>query len=61
MVDHVGTHVYAFLHVKPTGLSVDEMPLDLFMGKAVCFDMRHIPDLGEITAADMDAAKPRPA
>lgn len=57
MVDHVGTHVDAFRHVKPTDLSVDEMPLDLFMGKAVCFDMRHIPDLGEITAADMDAAE----
>src|ERR1700686_3779496 len=49
MVDHVGTHVGAFRHVSPDGNSVDEMPLDLFMGKAVCFDLRHIPDLGEIT------------
>ena len=57
MVDHVGTHVDAFRHVSPNGLSVDEMPLDLFMGKAVCFDLRHIPDLGEITVADMDAAE----
>jgi len=43
MVDHVGTHVDAFRHVGPNGMSVDEMPLDLFMGKAVCFDLRHIP------------------
>src|ERR1700727_2611530 len=35
MVDHVGTHVDAFRHVSPGGKSVDEMPLDLFMGKAV--------------------------
>src|SRR6202451_933571 len=53
MVDHVGTHVDAFRHVSPAGKSVDEMPLDLFMGKAVCFDLRHIPDLGEITDAHM--------
>jgi kynurenine formamidase len=34
-LDHVGTHVDAFLHVNPKGLSVDQMPLDL----------RHIGDL----------------
>src|SRR6204780_5893358 len=56
MVDHVGTHVDAFRHVSPGGKSVDEMPLDLFMGKAVCFDLRHIPDLGEITVEDMERA-----
>ena len=59
MIDHVGTHVDAFRHVSPTGASVDEMPLDLFMGKAVCFDLRHIPDLGEIGEADMEAAEAR--
>jgi len=57
MVDHVGTHVDAFRHVSPGGKSVDEMPLDLFMGKAVCFDLQHIPDLGEITAEDMGRAE----
>jgi kynurenine formamidase len=57
MLDHVGTHVDAFRHVGPNGLAVDEMPLDLFMGKAVCFDLRHIPDLGDITEADMEAAE----
>lgn len=57
MLDHVGTHVDAFRHVGPDGLSVDAMPLEMFFGKAVCFDLRHIPDLGEITAADMDAAQ----
>ncbi len=57
MLDHVGTHVDAFRHVSPTGAPVNEMPLDMFMGPAVCFDLRHIPDLGEITAADMEAAE----
>jgi len=56
-LDHVGTHVDAFRHVNPSGKSVDEMPLDLFMGKAVCFDMRHIPDLGDITVDHMNEAE----
>ena len=30
------------------------MPLDLFMGKAVCFDLTHIPDLGDIDVDDME-------
>jgi hypothetical protein len=33
---------------------LDEMPLDLFMGKTVCFDLRQIPDLGDITATHME-------
>jgi kynurenine formamidase len=57
MLDHVGTHVDAFRHVKADGAPIDEMPLDMFMGKAVCFDLRHIPDLGDITAEDMDKAE----
>ena len=57
MLDHVGTHVDAFRHVNPKGSAVDEMPLELFMGKAVCFDLRHIPDLGDITVEDMEAAE----
>ena len=46
-LDHVGTHVDAFRHVNAKGQPVDEMPLDLFMGKALCFDLRHIPDTTE--------------
>jgi kynurenine formamidase len=57
MLDHVGTHVDAFRNVNPKGSPVDEMPLELFMGKAVAFDLRHIPDLGDITVADMEAAE----
>ena len=57
MLDHVGTHVDAFRHVSPKGSPIDEMPLDLFFGKAVCFDLRHIRDLGEIAVADMEQAE----
>ncbi|MBX6763408.1 MAG: cyclase family protein [Rubrobacteraceae bacterium] len=57
MLDHVGTHVDAFYHVNPRGDSVDEMPLELFFGKAVCFDLTHIPDLGRIDVGDLEAAE----
>jgi kynurenine formamidase len=49
--------VDAFRHVNAKGQPVDEMPLDLFMGKALCFDLRHIPDLGDITAQHMEEAE----
>jgi kynurenine formamidase len=57
MLDHVGTHVDAYRHVNPKGAPIDEMPLEMFMGKAVCFDLRHIPDLGDIDAAEMEKAE----
>lgn len=57
MLDHVGTHVDALYHTNPEGSSVDEMPLEDFMGKAVCFDLTYIPDLGEIGVKDLEAAE----
>ena len=57
MNDHVGTHVDAFCHVKRGGASIDQMPLDMFVGKAVCLDLRHIPDLGDIDTKDLEAAE----
>jgi kynurenine formamidase len=57
MVDHTGTHVDAFYHNNPDGLPVDEMPLDMFMGKAVVLDLRHTPDLGDMDVKDMEAAE----
>jgi kynurenine formamidase len=57
MMDHVGTHVDAFVHVKRDGASIDKMPLDMFVGKAVCLDLRHIPDLGDIDTKDIEAAE----
>ncbi len=57
MLDHVGTHVDALYHTNPEGFSVDQMPLEDFIGKAVCFDLTYIPDLGEIGVEDLEAAE----
>lgn len=57
MLDHVGTHVDAFRHVNPKGAPVDKMPLDMFMGKAVTFDLQHIKDLEDITEKHMEEAE----
>ena len=57
MLDHVGTHVDAFFHINPKGKPIDQMPLDLFMGKAVCLDLRHIPDLGDVDVKDLEEAE----
>jgi len=59
MINHAGTHVDAFFHTNPKGATVDEMPLELFMGKAVTLDLTHIPDLGDIDVADLEAAEIR--
>ena len=56
-VDHIGTHIDAFFHVNPDGLPVDQMPLDMFMGKAVCLDLQHIPDLGDVDVDDIEVAQ----
>lgn len=57
MLEHVGTHVDAPLHIKNGGQSIDQVPLDWFAGRAVCLDLRHIPDLGDIDASDLEAAE----
>jgi kynurenine formamidase len=57
MVDHVGTHVDSFFHTSPSGQTIDEMPIEMFMGKAVCLDLTHIPDLGDIDVEDLEAAE----
>lgn len=57
MLDHVGTHVDAFFHINPKGAPIDQMPLDLFMGKAVCLDLRHIPDLADVDVDELEAAE----
>ena len=57
IIEHVGTHVDAFYHMRPDGLTIDEMPLSMFFGKAVCLDMRHIPERGKVTVHDVEAAE----
>jgi kynurenine formamidase len=57
MLEHVGTHVDAPLHIGAGGAPVDALPLEWFTGKAVCLDLRHIPDLGDIDVADLEQAE----
>jgi kynurenine formamidase len=57
MLEHVGTHVDAPVHVKEGGDPIDRVPLDWFTGKAVCLDLRAIPDLGTIDAAELERAE----
>jgi kynurenine formamidase len=55
--EHLATHLDAPRHIDPNGATVDELDLSLFSGPAVCLDLQHVPDLGIITAADLDAAE----
>ncbi len=57
MLEHVGTHVDAPLHIGAAGASIDQVPLDWFAGKAVCLDLRHVPDLGDIDVAHLEEAE----
>ena len=57
MLEHVGTHVDAPFHIGENGATIDEVPLDWFTGKAVCLDLRHIPDLGAIDVAEIEEAE----
>ena len=57
MLEHVGTHVDAPYHIGENGATIDEVPLDWFTGKAVCLDLRHIPDLGDIDIAELEQAQ----
>ncbi len=57
MLEHVGTHVDAPLHIGAGGASIDAVSLDWFTGKAVCLDLREIPDLGDIDVDDLERAE----
>ncbi|QJQ95201.1 MULTISPECIES: cyclase family protein [Halomonadaceae] len=57
MLDHTGTHVDALFHNNPEGATIDEMPIEMFMGKAVCLDLRHVGDRGDITREELEAAE----
>ena len=39
------------------GGAADKMPLEMFMGKSVCFDLRHIEDLADVDVKDLEAAE----
>ena len=56
--DNGPTHVDSFSHLDPTpgAESIDQMPLDLFYGDAICLDVSGYPPRTDITAQDLDSA-----
>ena len=56
--DNGPTHVDSFSHLDPTpgAQSIDQMPLDLFYGDAICLDVSGYPPRTDITAHDLDGA-----
>ena len=58
---HDGTHVDAPWHYGPTcagqpARTIDELPLDWFIGPGVRLDLREKPDGAEITVGDLESA-----
>lgn len=58
MSDHASTHVDAYTHFDPDpdAATIDQMPLDLFCGEAVCVDLSHLPPRAGITVSDIEAS-----
>jgi kynurenine formamidase len=56
MADHGGTHIDAPRHFGPTGIPIDQYPLEKCIVPGICLDLRHIPPKAEITPDDVEAA-----
>lgn len=56
--DNGPTHVDSFSHLDPdpSAATIDQMPLDLFYGPAVCLDVSQVPEQTDITADHLDRA-----
>ena len=56
--DNGPTHVDSFSHLDPDpeAPTIDQMPLDLFYGPAICLDVSSVPEQTDITADHLDAA-----
>lgn len=51
---HGFTHVDALLHFTPGALSIDQMPLDKYMGEAAIVDLSHLGENDSVTAAELE-------
>ena len=56
--DNGPTHVDSFSHLDPdpSAETIDQMPLDLFYGPAICLDVSAVALRTDITSEDLDAA-----
>lgn len=59
--DHCGSHTDAFTHMDASAdaRAIQELPLDLFHGPAVCLDVSHVAPDQFITASDLNGAAER--
>jgi kynurenine formamidase len=56
MSDHASTHVDALCHFDPDpgAPTIDQMPLDLFCGEAICIDLSHLAPRTGITVDELE-------
>ncbi|MGL5756652.1 MAG: cyclase family protein [Paraclostridium sp.] len=54
--EHGGTHCDAVWEYKPSGETIENMPLDYFCGSAICINLSHIPYSRYIEVSDIKDA-----
>lgn len=54
--EHGGTHCDAVWEYKPSGNTIENMPLEYFFGSAICLDLSHIPYSRYIEVEDIKGA-----
>lgn len=54
--EHGGTHCDAVWEYKPSGETIDNMPLEYFFGSAICIDLSHIKPNRYIEVSDIKEA-----
>src|SRR5256886_15780496 len=54
--NHAATHVDAFGHYDPAGVTISELPLETFCGAALCVDVRAYPKGHDVTASEVEQA-----
>ncbi|TCO75273.1 cyclase family protein [Marinisporobacter balticus] len=54
--EHGGTHCDGVWEYKPSGQTIDKMPIDYFWGSAICIDLSHISPTKYIEPKDLEEA-----
>lgn len=54
--EHGGTHSDAIWEYKPSGKTIENMPLEYFFGSAICVDLSHVPYSRYIEVSDIKSA-----
>lgn len=54
--EHCGTHSDGIWEFKPSGPTIDKMPLKHFWGSAICIDLSHVPPSRYIEPKDLEEA-----